>query len=110
MPGNGERGTRNLGLTMRRLRASILAALVVVIVLAPAAFAGGGDPSGQPAETTVADYTPAVVIDQTPEAAEEEAWTFRFLVPTVLAASGIAIVGVVLGYGLRIRGRYRVAR
>jgi len=28
----------------------------------------------------------------------------------VLAASGIAIVGVVLGYGLRIRGRYRVAR
>jgi hypothetical protein len=51
-----------------------------------------------------------VVVDTTPAAVEQDAWTFRFLVPTVLAISGIALIGVLAGYGLRVRGRYRVAR
>ena len=42
------------------------------------------------------------------EAAEDGAWTFRFLVPTALVLSAIIVVLVAAGYGLGVRGRYRV--
>jgi len=47
--------------------------------------------------------------DEAP-AVEEDAWTFRYLVPTLMGASGIALFGVALGYALRVRGRYRVTQ
>ena len=53
---------------------------------------------------------PAVVVDTTPTPIVEDAWTFRFLVPTVLVVSGLALVGALAAYGVRVRGRYRVAR
>ena len=43
-------------------------------------------------------------------AVEEDAWTFRYLVPSLIGASGIAIFGVALGYAVRVRGRYRVTQ
>ena len=42
------------------------------------------------------------------EAAEDASWTFRFLVPTALVLSAIIVVLVAAGYGVRVRGRYRV--
>ena len=42
------------------------------------------------------------------EAAEDGAWTFRFLVPTALVLSALIVVLVAAGYGFRVRGRYRV--
>ena len=62
-------------------------------------------------ETTFAeDEAPAVVLSD--EAAQEDdaAWTFRYLVPTVLALSGLTLAPVLFSYGLRVRGRYRVVR
>lgn len=53
---------------------------------------------------------PAVVVDDGAAVPTEDAWTFRFLVPTVLALSGLAIAATVIGYGVRIRSRYRVVR
>ncbi len=54
--------------------------------------------------------TPAVVVDEGAPVPTEDAWTFRFLVPTVLALSGLIVVATVVGYGVRVRGRYRVVR
>jgi hypothetical protein len=53
---------------------------------------------------------PAVVVGEEPAPLAEDAWTFRFLVPTLLAITGIAIAGVILGYGVKVKGRYRVSQ
>lgn len=53
---------------------------------------------------------PAVVVGEESAPPAEDAWTFRFLVPTLLAITGIAIAGVILGYGVRVKGRYRVSQ
>lgn len=51
---------------------------------------------------------PAVLVEEEVAAPEEEAWTFRYLIPTLVGATGLAMAGVVIGYGVRVRGRYRV--
>lgn len=95
---------------MKRLRTVLVFALVaLVLVIGPAALAQT-DSTVDSTSTTIVGDAPALVVDTTPAPAAEDAWTFRFLVPTLLAISGIALVGVVAGYGLRIRSRYRVAR
>jgi hypothetical protein len=51
-----------------------------------------------------------VIVDEAAEPPAEDAWTFRFLVPTLLVMTGIALVGVVVAYRVRVQGRYRVSR
>lgn len=87
---------------MHRLRLLLAVLTVFVVLSAVPAFAqsdgaGDGDPTG-----------PAVVVEDDTAAPEEEAWTFRYLVPTLLAITGIAVAGVAIGYGVRVRSRYRV--
>jgi len=95
---------------MARIRLLLaFALLALILAIGPAALAQEGT-TGDSTATTGAGDAPAVVVDTTPAAVEQDAWTFRFLVPTVLAISGIALIGVLAGYGLRVRGRYRVAR
>lgn len=53
---------------------------------------------------------PAVVVADEAPPPEDDPWTFRFLVPTVLAMSGMALLVVIVAYGRRVKGRYRVAR
>ena len=50
---------------------------------------------------------PAVVIDDSEGAPEEEAWTFRFLVPTLMVMTLALVVGLLVWYQQRFR-RYRV--
>jgi hypothetical protein len=95
---------------MLRLRTVVLIAAFLVLTFAPVASAQGSPTDASSTTTTDAAHAPAVVVDTTPAAAEKDAWTFRFLAPTVLAISGIVLVGVAVGYGLRVWGRYRVAR
>ena len=86
---------------MTRVRALFgFACLLLVLGAAPMAAAQDAPAEGEP----------AVVIESGAEAAEEEAWTFRFLVPTLLGLTAVAVVGVGLAYGIRVRGKYRVAR
>lgn len=62
------------------------------------------------AQETPAGDTPAVVVEEGAPVEAEPAWTFRFMVPTVLAISGLALAITAIGYGVRLRGRYRVVR
>jgi hypothetical protein len=87
---------------MTRIRL-LFALLLLSLALAtmPAALA-----LGEPAP----EEGPAVVVDEEAEPPAEDAWTFRFLVPTLLVMTGIALVGVVVAYRVRVQGRYRVSR
>ena len=85
---------------MHRFRLFVVAlSLFAVIGVAPA-FAQAETPEGN---------QPAVVVEDEAGDEEDEAWTFRYLVPTLIGGSGLALLAVVLGYGVRVRGRYRVA-
>jgi len=88
---------------MHRIRLLIAGVLVAVatIGVAPLAFAQEGP--GRADE-------PAVVIDEGGAVEEDAAWTFRFLVPTLVVVTGVALAGTVLFYGVRVKGRYRVVR
>lgn len=78
----------------------VMGMLLLVFGLSGVAVAGDPPPSDGPA-VTVGEPAP------TPE---DEAWTFRFLVPTLLAMSAVGLGLTVLAYARRVKGRYRVAR
>ena len=86
---------------MHRLR-FLAAAFLVLFLLGVAPAIAQQD--------TADENAPAVVIEDAPEAFEEEAWTFRYLVPTLIGVTGIVIIGVALGYALRVGSRYRVTQ
>lgn len=93
-----------------RLAAAFTLAAVLVLMAAPAAMATE-EPAAPDTGSVTEEFSgppPAVVIDETAAAEDDPAWTFRYLVPTLLALT-IAVIGIVLiVYALRIRGRYRV--
>lgn len=82
---------------MPRIRILVAALAVFAVLGAAPAFAQTESGDG-----------PAVVIEDDSGAIEEDAWTFRYLVPSLLVVTGIVVLGVVVGYGVRVRGRYRV--
>jgi hypothetical protein len=98
-------------------RSVVVFLLVLTVLLVPLA-AGPGLAQEEP-ETPVADDDsatfqpggePAVIVDRQDGPAEDEAWTFRYLVPTVLAATGLALLALTLVFAFGVRGRYRVVR
>lgn len=86
---------------MNRIRL-LFAVVAVFLMLGAPAFAQTEDVEDEPR------MGPAVIVEEDVAAPEEEAWTFRYLVPTLIAATGIAVTGVAIGYAVRIRSRYRV--
>lgn len=87
---------------MTRLRAAALSAvLVLTLGLGTAAMAGEEAPGRDAPAVTIGDPSPP---------AEDEAWTFRYLVPTLLAMSAVGIGLTAFAYARRVKGRYRVAR
>ena len=63
------------------------------------------------ADTVLAqDQEPAVVISDEPVVEEDDPWIFRYLVPTLVAMAALVLAVVAVGYGVRLRGRYRVVR
>jgi hypothetical protein len=92
---------------MHRIRLLLAAVAILFVVGVPSALAG--DAVGLFAQADNLDRTgPAVVVEEDAAAPEEEAWTFRFLIPTLIGATGLALAAVAIGYGVRVRGRYRV--
>lgn len=77
-------------------------------VLLLLSFALGAMPAASAQETPPAEG-PVVIVGEEAEPPAEEAWTFRFLVPTLLALTGVVVAAVVLA-GVRINARYRVSR
>ncbi|MBT8164776.1 MAG: hypothetical protein HKO63_11180 [Acidimicrobiia bacterium] len=51
---------------------------------------------------------PAIVIDDSGDLPEEEAWTFRFLVPTLMVMALAMVVGLVVWYQRGLNSRYRI--
>ena len=51
---------------------------------------------------------PAVVIEDDEGVPEDAAWTFRFLVPTLMALTLVLVVGMVVWYQRGFSRRYRV--
>lgn len=80
------------------------------VVLLLLCFALGAMPASLAQEELAPSNEPAVVVGEEPAPPADDAWTFRFLVPTLLALTALALVGVALGYGLRVKGRYRVSQ
>jgi hypothetical protein len=85
-------------------RTRVLVAVAVALLAlwaAPAALA----------QSEVPDE-PAIVVEaeESEAGGADEAWTFRYLVPTVLVMAGLTVAATVVLYGVRVRGRYRVVR
>lgn len=94
---------------MHRIRLFLATVAVVLVVGLPPALAVHGDVPLTAAQTQDLDRSgPAVVIGEEAPAPAEDAWTFRYLVPTLLLLTGLAVGAVVIGYAVRVRGRYRV--
>ena len=87
------------------LRTVILGAL---LLLPQTAHAGAVSASSYSAQAAVVAQEPAVEVPEPAEEDEDNPWTTRFLAPTVLAVAAVVLALVVIGYFVRIRGRYQV--
>jgi hypothetical protein len=98
------------------VRRPITLALAVLIVASPwsVAVAQEEPPVDEGVVTEEPSFEPgsepAVVLEIEAEGGDEKAWTFRYLVPALLAMAVVVLVAVILHYGFRVRGRYRVVR
>lgn len=94
---------------MRRL---LLIPVLLLVLLIAAPATASDEPAGAPAGDSVEAVTdgpvPAIVVPADTGAEEDTAWTFRYLVPTLLALAVLTVGGVILFYGFRVKGRYRV--
>lgn len=88
---------------MRRTILVILA-LLTLAMPGPAAAANLG-PSFQQAQDV---EQPAIVIEDEEGAPEEEAWTFRFLVPTLWLLTAVLLIGTYIAYRRRLKKRFQV--
>jgi hypothetical protein len=96
-------------------RSLVLIAIgLLVLILAPAGFAQEEAPTDSPA---TADEDGAVIdipepaVEIVPEAPVEveQAWTFRYLIPTSLVIALLVVVGSIVAYFLKVvRTRYRL--
>lgn len=86
---------------MRRYTIIALLTIAVLSLGATAAVAGEEAPPSD---------GPAITQAEPPVLDEDEAWTFRYLVPTLLAMGVLAVAATALAYGRRVKGRYRLVR
>ena len=95
---------------------AILASALAITFFALPALAAEEAPEDTVTESTVAeeqsgvvDVAPAVTV---PPAAEDEAtadWTYRYLIPTLLALAIVVVVATTIQYFMRVvRNRYKV--
>ena len=90
-------------LVMKRLAALVL----LLLGLAAPAQALAPAPA-PPVALQIAQEGPAVVIDDSEGAPEEDAWTFRFLVPTLMVMTAALVVGLIVWYQRGFSRRYQV--
>jgi hypothetical protein len=87
---------------MLRLRAAVVFAVLLLTLGVGAGALAGEEAPGRDA--------PAVTVGDEAATSDDEAWTFRYLVPTLLAMSVVGLGFTALAYSRRVKGRYRVAR
>jgi hypothetical protein len=96
---------------MRRALFSLLMALAYATVPA-AVLPDVAVPPAAAAEVSasVVAQEPAVSIPEDAETEEEQPWTARYLIPTLMVMGLVVLVAVLIAYGVRLRGRYRVVQ
>jgi hypothetical protein len=72
------------------------------------AFTEAETEEAEPAEENTSGVTPAVEAPASGGEEEEQPWTTRFIAPGLLVLGIIAVVLVVVYYGVRMRGRYEI--
>lgn len=82
-------------------------AVLVLLLLCVGMPAHAAAPAA-PVSAQVAQEEPAVVIDDSEGAPEDTAWTFRFLVPTLMVMVLALVVGLIVWYQQGFSRRYRV--
>lgn len=91
--------------TLRRTFALFVLAAASLSVAAPAVMAGTVLPSSN--DTVIAQ--PYVEVESAVDEADEPQWTYRYLIPTVVALTVVLIIGTVIMYFVKVvRGRYTV--
>lgn len=80
-----------------------------IIAVATTLLILGAGPATTGDETPQRD-APAVTVVEAADSDGDEAWTFRFLVPTLIAMSAIGVGLTALGYLRSVKRRYRVER
>lgn len=102
-----------------RLLICVAGIALVLIAGAPAVLAGPSDVMIVATEEVVDETTttvdpnapvPAEVAPPVEDDADEAPWTTRFMIPLFLVLGGLGLVGSILFYGARVRGRYTVVR
>lgn len=95
---------------MSNHRRSLLLIVVGILLLmvAPAVLAQEGAPADD--SGAVVDVPePAVKIDREAPNEVEQAWTFRYLIPTSLVIALLVVVGSIVAYFVKVvRTRYRL--
>lgn len=94
---------------MRRLPALLVLIGLFTLLVVPAAAAYGETVGGETEAEVVTDVVPAVEQDLFIPAEEEVPdWTYRFLVPALIALTLAVVVGTTVQYFVRVvRPRYR---
>ncbi len=103
---------------MRRTARILLLALLAAIVVLPVSALAVDEPEDavvtegegdEPVAELVDVGDPAVEVDLNPEAAEEvPAWTYRFLIPTLIALTVVLVAFLVIQYFNQVvKGRQR---
>ncbi len=72
------------------------------------AFTEAETEEAEPADENTSGVTPAVEVPAEAGEDEEQPWTARFLAPGLLVLGIVAVVLVVVYYGVRMRGRYEI--
>ncbi len=94
----------------RPLRVLIAALLVGLFLALPSAALAQDEESEDAEPVPIAVDSGAAVELQPVEIADETPpWTQRFLVPTIMALTVVAVGGVIVYYLVAIKGRYTVA-
>lgn len=106
---------------IRLITALGLVVAIGVLMAAPAAGADGSltlafteaEEEEAPAEegdggVSEGGVVPAVPAEPAAEEGDDQPWTFRYMVPTVLAIGVLGLIGAGLYYAFGIRGRYQV--
>jgi hypothetical protein len=98
--------------TRRPVRILLALGIVSAIALATAGMSYAPEQGDTPSTTAGFEdgREPAVVISDGSAVVDDPAWTFRYLVPTLLVVTGAAVLGVFVWYGFGVKGRYRVTR
>ena len=84
--------------------------LIVLGLIALATLSFAGPAMADVAALQDSDLVPAEPVEEATEEEDEQPWTARYLIPTLIVATIVLIVGLALYYFIAIKNRYTVVQ